>query len=59
MAAKAKTKSDDDRLDPEYVVAVEKARNGADAGRTVPYEQVRRWLLSWGRKKELPRPKCQ
>ena len=56
MVAKAKAKPRDDRLDPDYV-AVEEGRADVDAGRTVPYEQVRRWLLSWGRKKEFPRPK--
>jgi len=30
----------------------------ADAGRTVPYEDVRRWLLSWGTENELPPPEC-
>ena len=28
----------------------------ADAGRTLPYEDVRRWVLSWGTPDELPRP---
>jgi predicted transcriptional regulator len=27
-----------------------------DAGRSVPYEDVRRWLLSWG---ELHPPECE
>jgi predicted transcriptional regulator len=29
-----------------------------DAGRSVPYEVVRRWLLSWGTEAELPPPEC-
>jgi predicted transcriptional regulator len=29
-----------------------------DAGRSVPYEDVRRWLLSWGTDSELPPPQC-
>ena len=36
---------------------VEAARADVDAGRTVSYQQVRKWLLSWGAKKELPRPR--
>jgi predicted transcriptional regulator len=59
MVAKAKAKPEEDRLDADYVAAIDKAREDADAGRTVPYEQVRRWLQSWGRKKEVPRPKCK
>jgi predicted transcriptional regulator len=30
-----------------------------DAGRSVSYEDVRRWLLSWGAKDELPPPECR
>ena len=30
----------------------------AAAGRTVPYEAVRKWLLSWGSENELPSPEC-
>jgi len=29
----------------------------AKAGKLVPYERIRRWLLSWGTEKELPPPK--
>ena len=29
-----------------------------DAGRSVPYEDVRKWLLTWGSDNELPAPKC-
>ncbi len=29
-----------------------------DAGRSVPYEDVRKWLLTWGSDNELPSPKC-
>ena len=42
----------------EYLAAVDKGLADAKAGRTVPYEKVRRWLLSWGSDKELPPPKC-
>jgi len=31
----------------------------AASGRTVPYEDVRRWLVSWGTKDELPPPVTQ
>jgi predicted transcriptional regulator len=37
--------------------AIEAARAEVDAGKTIPYEKVRRWLLSWGTEKELPRPR--
>ena len=30
-----------------------------DAGRTVPYEDVRKWLLSWGTENERPKPECR
>jgi predicted transcriptional regulator len=33
-------------LDPAYVAAIEEARADIDAGRTVPYDDIRRWLLS-------------
>jgi predicted transcriptional regulator len=29
-----------------------------DAGRSLPYEDARRWLLSWGTEDELPPPEC-
>lgn len=28
----------------------------ADAGRLIPFEQVKAWILSWGTENELPRP---
>jgi predicted transcriptional regulator len=37
-------------------VAVEEARADIRAGRVIPYEQVRRWLLSWGTDHEAPPP---
>ena len=45
--------------DPEtkaFLAAVQEGIAAADAGRTVPYEDVRRWLLSWGTERELPPP---
>ncbi len=44
--------------DAAFVAAVEEGIADADAGRTIPYEEVRRWLLSWGTENELPPPKC-
>lgn len=40
------------------IAAVVEGIADADAGRTVPYEDVRRWLLSWGTDSELPPPEC-
>jgi predicted transcriptional regulator len=47
---------EDDRS--EFLAAVDEGIADAKAGRTVPYEKVRRWLLSWGNDKELSPPKC-
>jgi predicted transcriptional regulator len=55
-AAKAKPAIDSDEAD--FLAAVEEGLADAKAGRSVPYEKVRRWLLSWGTDKELPPPKC-
>lgn len=41
-----------------FIKAVEDGIADADAGRTAPYEDVRRWLLSWGAETELPSPPC-
>jgi predicted transcriptional regulator len=38
--------------------AVEDGVESLNAGRSIPYERVRRWLLSWGTEKELPPPEC-
>jgi predicted transcriptional regulator len=59
MATKPKPEAAVPELDPAYVAAIEEARAEVDAGKTVPYKAVRRWLLSWGTKKELPRPRCK
>jgi predicted transcriptional regulator len=42
--------------DETFAEAVQKGVEAADAGRTVPYAAVRRWLLSWGTPDELPPP---
>jgi predicted transcriptional regulator len=39
--------------------AVAEGLASLDAGRGVPYEDVRRWLLSWGTESELPPPECK
>jgi predicted transcriptional regulator len=57
MTSKVKKAPDKAELDPAYVKAIEEAQAEVDAGKTVPYEKVRRWLLSWGTGKELPRPR--
>jgi predicted transcriptional regulator len=44
--------------EPAFVAGVERGLAAADAGRTVPYEMVRRWLSSWGDEEELPPPEC-
>jgi hypothetical protein len=41
-----------------YLAAVDEGLADAEAKRTVPFEKVRRWLLSWGTDQELPPPKC-
>jgi predicted transcriptional regulator len=38
--------------------AVREGLADAKSGRVIPYEEIRRWLLSWGSEKELPPPKC-
>jgi len=38
--------------------AVEKGQRSLDQGRSVTYDKVRRWLLSWGTDKETPPPEC-
>ena len=30
-----------------------------DAGKGVPWKDVKRWLESWGKADELPPPKCE
>lgn len=49
----------DDPDTEAFVAAVKEGIASADAGRTVPYETVREWLLSWGTKAELPKPECR
>ena len=44
--------------DAALKVAVEQGIASLDAGRSVPYEDVRRWLLSWGTEAEQSAPEC-
>lgn len=44
--------------DDAQAAAVAAGVASLDAGRGVPYEAVRRWLLSWGADNELPPPEC-
>jgi len=39
--------------DDEFIAAVHDGIVEADAGRLIPYEDIRRWLLSWGSDNEL------
>jgi len=39
--------------------AVKQGLASADAGKTTHYDEVRRWLLSWGSDNELPKPECR
>jgi predicted transcriptional regulator len=36
-----------------YLAAVDEGLADAEAKRTVPFDKVRRWLLSWGSDREL------
>ena len=38
------------------IAHIEKGLADADAGRTLPHDQVRDWLATWGRKKESDPP---
>ena len=42
----------------ELIASVRAGEASLDAGRSVPYDQVRAWLLSWGAEEELPKPQC-
>ncbi len=46
----------DPRDSAEFLAAVDEGLADAAAKRTVPFEKVRRWLLSWGIDQELPQP---
>lgn len=56
MAEPARALPDEDTA--AFAEAVREGIAAADAGQTVPYEAMRRWLLSWGTDAELPPPPC-
>ena len=45
-----------DAEDAEFLAAVDEGIADSDAGRMIPYQKIRRWLLSWGTENELPPP---
>ena len=46
-----------DEIDKEAEAqAIAEAEADVDAGRVVPHEDVVKWLESWGKPDELPRP---
>lgn len=55
MANPVKT-SVPDGEDAEFLAAVQEGIDSLDAGKGIPYEKIRRWLLSWGTENELPPP---
>lgn len=56
MSDPMKTKLRDDDGGAEFEAAVREGMASLDAGRGIPYEKIRRWLLSWGTENELPPP---
>ena len=59
MTTRSKSRpAGNDAEEEEFLAAVDEGLADVKAGRTVSYEKVRRWLLSWGTDKELPPPKC-
>ena len=56
MSNTARPLPDDDTA--AFLAAVDAGLDDAEAGRTLPYDDVRRWLLSWGTDSELPPPEC-
>ncbi len=47
----------DTKDEAAFTAAVQEGIEAADAGRTLPYEDIRRWVLSWGTPEELPPPR--
>lgn len=45
-----------DSEDAKFLAAVDEGLADADSGRLIPYQKIRRWLLSWGTENELPPP---
>jgi predicted transcriptional regulator len=57
MAGPTIVKTPEQDEDAEFERAVKEGISSLDRGRNIPYEKIRRWLLSWGTKDELPPPK--
>ncbi len=57
MSEAARTQPQDENA--AYAEAVAEGLADAEEGRTIHYEDVRRWLLSWGTDRELPPPECR
>jgi predicted transcriptional regulator len=49
----------DDQDAAAFAEAVQEWIADAEAERTISYEKIRRWLLSWGTDSELPPPECR
>jgi predicted transcriptional regulator len=58
MALPSPVPCPDDAEDVAFRQAVMEGLASLDAGQSVPYEDARRWLLSWGTENELPPPEC-
>ncbi|HEY5047492.1 MAG TPA: hypothetical protein VII49_05685 [Rhizomicrobium sp.] len=58
MTGQTTTVEQDDRELAAYLAAVDEGLADLDADRSIPYEKIRRWLLSWGTHNELPPPEC-
>ena len=41
------------------VIGIKKAIRSLDTGMGIPHEEVKKWVASWGTKKELPRPRAR
>jgi len=50
--------SQDTPEDAAFRAAVEQGLVSLDSGRKIPYEDVRKWLLSWGTENEQSAPEC-
>jgi len=57
MTKRATPPTSPPRDEEAFRAAVAAGIASADAGRTIDYERVRAWLLSWGKPGESPRPK--
>ena len=41
------------------LAAIRKGKKDVRDGRVASHEKAARWLRSWGKKRELPRPSCE